>query len=201
MKKYAIPIVVVLAVLAVTWSAFAQAQDRASQREGMRERFQNMSEEERAKFREQMRSRGFRGSRMSREDQEKAIKTIEEQVAKLKAATQVQMPEGGFQDLSEEQRNKLRQSFTDRRTALAAIVAQVAQLQGRRQPEGEGTQFIIINTADLKPIQEAATKEKAEETSKLLARLAGRGRGFFGGRRPGSGGQRPQGGQRGGQRQ
>ena len=137
---------------------------------------------------------------MSREDQEKAIKTIEEQVAKLKAATQVQMPEGGFQDLSEEQRNKIRQSFTDRRTALQAIVAQVAQLQGRRQPEGEGAQFMIINTADLKPIVEAAEKEKAKETAQLLARLAGRGRGFGGGRRPGSGGQRPQGGQRGGQR-
>ena len=199
MKRYAIPIVVVLAVLAVAWSAFAQAQDRAGQRESMRERFQNMSEEERAKFRERMRERGFRGGRMSREDQEKAIKTIEQQVAKLKAAAQVQMPQGGFQDLSEEQRNKLMAAFRGRREAQQAIVAQIALLQGRRQPEGEGAQFIIINTADLKPIQEAATKEKAEETSKLLARLAGRGRGF-GGRRPGSGGQRPQGGQRGGQR-
>jgi len=199
MKKYAIPIVVVLAVLAVAWSAFAQAQDRSGQREGMRERFQNMSEEERAKFREQMRERGMRTTRMSPEDQAKAIKAIEQQVAKLKAASQFKMPEGGFQDLSEEQRNKLRQSFTDRRAALQAIVAQVAQLQGRRQPEAEGAQFMIISTADLKPIQEAAVKEKAEETGKLLTRLAGRGRGF-GGRRPGTGGQRPQGGQRGGQR-
>ena len=195
MKKHLIPIVAVLAVLAVVLVSFGQAQDRASQREAMRERFQNMSEEERAKFREQMRSRGIRSSRMSREDQEKAIKAIEEQLAKFKAAVQVQMPQGGFQDLSEDERVKLRQSFTDRRTALQAIVAQVARLQGRRQPEAEGAQFIIINTADLKPILEAATKEKAEETSKLLARLAGRGRGF-GGRRPGTGGQRPQGGQR-----
>jgi len=198
MKRYAIPIVVILAVLAVAWSAFAQAQDRAGRRESMRERFQNMSEEERAEFRERMRERGFRG-RMSREDQEKAVKAIEQQVAKLKAAVQVQMPEGGFRDLSEEDRNKLRQAFTDRRTALQAIVTQVAQLQGRRQPEAEGAQFMIINTADLKPIQEAAEKEKAKETSELLARLASRGRGF-GGRRPGQGGQRPQGGQRGGQR-
>lgn len=201
MKKYAIPIVVVLAVLAVTWSAFAQAQDRASQREAMRERFQNMSEEERAKFLAQMRARGggSRRGRMSREDQLKAIKVIEEQVAKLKAAAQVQMPQGGFQDLSEDERNKLITAFRGRREAQQAIVVQIALLQGRRQPEGEGTQYMIINTADLKPIQEAATKEKAEETSKLLARLAGRGRGF-GGRRPGSGGQRPQGGQQGGQR-
>ena len=199
MKKHLITIVAVLAVLAVVLVSFGQAQDRASQREAMRERFQNMSEEERAKFRETMRSRGIRSSRMSREDRLKAIKAIEEQVAKLKAATQVQMPEGGFQDLSEDERNKLRQSFTDRRTALQAIVAQVARLQGRRQPEEEGAQFIIINTADLKPIQEAAEKEKAKETAQLLTRLAGRGRGFFGGRRPGPS-QRPQGGQQGGQR-
>lgn len=197
MKKYAIPAVILLAVLALVMVSFGQAQDRESQRQAMRERFQNMSEEERAKFREQMRSRGgFRG-RLSREDQEKAIKAIEQQLAKLKTAIQVERPQGGFQDLSEEDRNKLRQSFTDRRTALQAIVAQVAALQGRRQPEAEGAQFIIINTADLKPIQEMAEKEKAKETSQLLARMATRGTGRgFGGRRPGQSGQRPQGGQR-----
>ena len=188
MKKYAIPAVIILAVLALVMVSFGQPQDR----EAMRERFRNMSEEERAKFREQMRARGF-GARLSREDQEKAIKTIEEQVAKLKAATQVQRPEGGFQNLSEEERNKLRQSFMDRRNALQAIVNQVAALQGRTQPEGaEDARFMIINTADLKPIQEAAEKEKAKETAELLARMASRGFGrFFGGRRPG--------GQRGGQ--
>ncbi len=204
MKKYAIPVIVVLAVLAVTWSAFARAQDRAGQRgrmqnmseeerAKMRERFQNMSEEERAQFREQMRARGggARRSRMSPEDQQKAIKTIEAQVAKLKAAAQIQRPQGGFQDMSEEERNKIMAAYRDRSAALNAIVAQVALLQGRRQPEGEGARFIIINTADLKPIQEAATKEKAEETGKLLQRLAARGSGRgFGGGRPGGGGSR-----------
>ena len=198
MKRYVVPSIVALALLVVAWTAFGQDEERAAQRESMRQRFQNMSEEERAKFREQMRARGFGGSRMSREDQEKAIKAMEEQVAKFKAAAQVQRPEGGFQDLSEEERNKLRQSFTDRRAALQAIVTQVALLQGRSQPEGEDAQFIIINTADLKPIQEMAEKEKAKETAQLLARMAARGSGrgfFFGGRRPGSS-QGPQGGGR-----
>lgn len=192
MKRYLISIAVVLAVLAVVLVSYSQAQDRDSQRQSMRERFQNMSEEERAKFREQMRARGF-GARLSREEQEKVVKAIEEQVAKLKAAVQVERPQGGFQDLSEEERNKLRQSFTDRRNALQAIITQVAALQGRTQPEAEDARFIIINTVDLKPIQEMAEKEKAKETSQLLARMAARGsgRGFFGGRRPG--------GQRGGQ--
>ena len=190
MKKYAIPVVVVLAVLAVTWTAFAQAQDRAS----MRERMQNMSEEEMAKFREQMGTRGGGAgrSRMSPEDQQKAIKAIEVALVKVKAAAQVQMPQGGFQDLSEEERTKLRTAFTDRSAALQAIVAQVALLEGRTQPEGEGARFIIINTEDLKPIQEAATKEKAEETGKLLQALTrrGSGRGAGGGGRQGGGGQR-----------
>jgi hypothetical protein len=186
MRKYAIPVVVVLAVLAVTWTAFAQAQDRAA----MRERFQNMSEEERAKFREQMRSRGGdRRARMSPEARQKAIKAIEEALVKVKAAAQIRRPQGGFQDMSEEERNKLMTAYRDRRAALQTIVAQVALLEGRRQPEAEGARFMIINTEDLRPIQEAATKEKAEETGKLLERLLSRGRGF-GGRR---GGGRPQG--------
>jgi len=187
MKKYAIPVVVLLAVLAVTWSAFGQAQDRAA----MRERFQNMSPEEQAKFREQMRARGggARRSRMSPEDQQKAIKAIEEALVKVKAAAQIQRPQGGFQDMSEEDRNKLMTAFRDRSTALNAIVAQVALLQGRRPLEGEGARFMILSTNDLTPIQEAATKEKAEETGKLLQRLLSRGRGFGG--RPGGG--RPQG--------
>ena len=182
MKRYLIPIVVVLSVLAVVLVSYGQPQDR----EAMRERWQNMSEEERAAFRERMRERGF-GARLSREDQEKAVKEIEAQVAKLKVAIRVERPQGGFQDLSEEERTKLRQSMTDRRNALQAIIAQVAALEGRRQPEGaEDARFVIINTADIKPIQEMAEKEKAKETAQLLARMATRGsvRGF-GGRRPG----------------
>jgi hypothetical protein len=185
MKKYAVPIIVVLAILAVTLSTFSQAADRA----GQRERGRNMSEEERAKLRERMGgSRGGpRGSRMSREDQEKAIKTIEEQLVKLKAVAQIQRPQGGFGDLSQEERNKLMTAFRDRRTALQTIVAQVALLEGRRQPEGERARFMIINTADLKPIQETATKEKAAETGKLLERLIARGTGRGFGGRPGGG--------------
>ena len=183
MKKYVIPAVILLSVLALVMVSFGQAQDR----EAMRERWQNMSEEERAEFRERMRNRSF-GGRLSREDQAKAVKEIETQLAKLKAAIRVERPQGGFQDLSEEERNKLRQSMTDRRNALQAIIAQVAALEGRRQPEAEDARFIIINTADLKPIQEMAEKEKAKETSQLLARMASRGSGRgFGGRRTGGG--------------
>ncbi len=204
MKRYLIPIVAVVVVLVVAWAAFGQAEERAGQREGMRQRFQNMSEAEREKFRSQMRSRGGfgRGGFMGPEDQQKAIKIIEAQLAKLKAA-QITRPQGGLQDLSQDERAKLRERMTkvfqDRQNALQTIIAQVARLQGRRQPavEGEGTRYLIISTSDLKPIQAAAVKEKAKETAQFLERLIARGsgrRGFGGG--PGAG-PRPQGGARG----
>ena len=224
MKKYLIPTVALLLVLVVAWTAFGQAEQQTRQR-GNRERFQNMSEEERAKMRERfqnmseeerarMRQRGGpgRGGFMGGQGQEEAIKTIEEQLAKLKAA-QITRPQGRFQDLSEEERTKLREkmmkAFQDRRQALQTIIAQVATLQGRRQPADGGGQFMIINTGDLKPIQAAAKKEKATETIQLLERLIARGSGRgFGGRGPGAGqrgtrtpGSRTPGGQGGGRQQ
>ena len=213
MKRYLISTVVILAVLVMVWAAFGQQQGRTRQRqqtEGMRQRFQNMSEEEREKFRAQMRERGGsrRGGFMSPEDQQKAIKAIEEQLAKLKAA-QITRPEGGrsYRDLSEDERAKLRERMTkvfrDRQKALQTITAQVARLQGRRQPVAQGVRYLIVSTNDLKPIQESAVKEKAKETTQLLERLIARGSGQRGpggrppgGRGPGSG-QRPQGGARG----
>jgi len=201
MKRYLIPTVAVLFVLAVAWAAFGQAEERAGQREtreSMRQRFQNMSEAEREKFRAEMRERGGfgRGGFMNPEEQQKAIKAIEAQLAKLKAA-QITRPEGGFQNLSEDERAKLRERMTkvrqDRQNALQTIIAQVARLQGRRQPAAEGGQYLIINVSDLKPIQAAAMKEKAKETAQLLERLIARGSGRRGpGGRPGAG-QRPQG--------
>ena len=176
----------------------------------MRERFENMTEEEREKFRAEMRERfsaqrggagrgGFGRGGFSPENQLKAIKAIEEQCEKLKAGIESMGsgPRPSFQDLSEEERTKLRESFTkarqDQQRALQAIMAQVAALQGR--PAAEGGRLILINAGDLKPIQDLALKEKAKETAASLERLVRGGgpRGFGGpgGRPPGApGGQR-----------
>ena len=197
MKKYLIPILIIMLVFSVTWTAFGQADERGRRREEMRQRFQNMSEEEREQFLAQRRARGGfgRGAFMNPEAQAQAIKSIQEQLEKLKEA-QITAPEGGFRNLSQEERTKFRESMQNRQTALQTIIAQVAMLQGQRQPVAEDGQFIIINTNDLTQIQEAAKKEKAEETNQLLQRLIARGAGRgFGGRRPE--GQGPQGGQRG----
>jgi hypothetical protein len=218
MKRYLIPTVAVLMVLTVAWAAFGQAERRGGrlseeERAKMRERFQNMSEDEREQFRARMRERGARGGFIGREDQEKAIKVIQGELAKLKAA-QTTRPTTGFQNLSEDERAKLREKMTkvrqERQQALQTIIAQVARLQGRRQPPAEGGQYLIINVGDLKPIQAAAKKEKAKETAQLLERLIARGSGRRGpgGRPPGSRtpgsrtpGSRTPGGQRGPARQ
>lgn len=206
MKRYLIPIVAVVVLLAVAWAAFGQAERRGGrqtlsqeERAKMRERFENMSEEEREKFRAQMRERfsAGRGGFMGREGQLEAIKAIEAQLAKLKAA-QTTRPTGGFRDLPEDERAKLMEKYRkarqDRQNTLQTIIAQVARLQGRRQPAAEAGQYIILNVGDLKPIQAAAVKEKAKETAQLLERLIARGSGRRGrpGDRPGTG-QRPQG--------
>jgi len=162
MKKHLISTIAVFVVLAVVLVSFGQEE----------------------------RTRQGRG--MGREERMKAIEAIETQLAKLKAEADIPRPEGGFQNLSEDERAKFREQMTkvsqERQKVLQAIMAQLASIQGRREPAPEGAQYILISTADLKPIQESAVKEKAEETGKLLARLATRGQGRgFGSRQPGSG--------------
>ena len=169
MKKHLISIVAVLVVLAVVLVSFGQDE------------------------------RPRRG-RMGREEQMKAIEAIETQLEKLKEEGQrPAFNRESFQNMSEEERSEFRERmmkmFQERQKVYQAIMAQLAAIQSRRQPapEPEGAQYMIITTADLKPIQEAAEKEKAKETAELLARLAARGQGRGFGRRPGQGG--PRGGQ------
>src|SRR4030042_6013572 len=87
MKRYLISAVVVLTVLAVTWAVFGQEAERP--REAGRGGFRNI------------------------EAQQKAIAAIQEQVAKLKAGLDASaMPAGqSLQDLSEEERTKMREKF------------------------------------------------------------------------------------------
>ena len=181
MKRYLILAVIALVVLAASWAAFARRESREGARSrspevraGMRERWQNMSEEEREKFRAQMRERW-------RERQIKSIEAIEEQIAKLKAGAEATGPQAWRQwrELSDEERTKLREQFAkareERQKAIKAIIAQIARLQGQRQPTAEGEEFILINTGTLKAVRELAVKEKAEETAQRLERLiAGR---------------------------
>ena len=144
MKRYLISAVVVLTILAVTWAVLGQEAERP-------------------------RGAG-RGGFMNIEAQQKAIVAIQEQVAKLKAGLDASaMPPGqSFQDLSEEERTKMRERFTkmreERQQAIAAIEQQIMVLKGRRQLQQEQEASI----AELQELQSLAKKENATETAKRI---------------------------------
>lgn len=145
MKRYLISTVVVLVVLAVVLVAFGQQ----------------------AEWRQRM--------ARYRQTQTKAIETIQEQAGKLKAALEESARGsesfGRWQELSEDERAKLRERYTklreERQQALAAIEQQVTVLKGRRQLDREHEEFI----AELQTIQALATTEKADKTAKRLEEL------------------------------
>jgi len=202
MKKRLISIVVVLVALAIAWTTFAASGAAGTpagaaragapgmseeERAKMREKFQNMTEEERAKFREemrgrfenmseeeraQMRSRFGSSTRMSRDEQLKSIKAVEEQVAKLKASIEssVRPADANFSTLSEEERTKLRDQFTKAREARQAAVEAIrAEIDKLSPPRPTPAQMEALR--ELREIQTLAEKEKATETTKRLAAL------------------------------
>ena len=166
MKKSIISIIAALTVGAVVFTAFGQTQQRRG---------------------------GPRGPRMTQEQRLAAIKAIEAQLAKLKEAPQMPRPTGSFQDMSEDERAKFREQmlkvFQEQQAVFQTILGQVYQLQRRRAPEAgqEEVQYLIVSTADLKTLQESATKEQATETGQLIERMMARasGRGFGRGTRGG----------------
>jgi hypothetical protein len=205
MKRYVVLIAIVLALLIAAFNACGQDEETPAQRmqrqrrEGqaqMRERFrnmspqdrekllaemeerrkqfQNMSDEERAKFREQMRERyGSRPESMGRDAQLESIKTIEAQVAKLKSAVEVAMPEdrSKLRELSQEERTKLREkmmtAMRDRQTAIRAIELELAKLRGPGRPPTVSE----ARLSELRAIHELAVKEKATQTANRLDEL------------------------------
>ncbi|MHC4507916.1 MAG: redoxin domain-containing protein [Planctomycetota bacterium] len=226
MKRHIFSIGIVLTVLVVAWPAAGQDEQSGAQRQqfqNIRERWENMSEEEREKFRAQMRE-GRQGwenmspeerekrraevrerfgsgpARIGRQEQLKAVKAIEAQVAKLKAALEVAVPEARsrLRDLSEEERARIREdmmaAMRERQTAIRAIDEQLAKLRGSARPSPEPRMRI----GELRQIYDLAVKEDATETAKRLERLMAGYRDEFRGRgrpaepRPRGDVQRPQ---------
>ena len=207
MKRYLISMVAVLVVLAVAWGAFAQDEEtpaqgvqreRRAQAEIARQRFQNMSEEEREKYRAEMRAMREKFENMSEEEREKfraemrerfgagrpvtgrqeqlkAVEAIEELVAKLKAAIEAipgREDRSRFRDLSEEERTNLRGKMAkagrERQTAIRAIEQLLAKLRGPARPQPQ------VSFGELRTIHDLAVKEKATQTTRRLERLIAR---------------------------
>jgi peroxiredoxin len=180
MNRHTISIVVILTVLIGTCATFAGDSERAGRGQMQlelrrpRERWQNMSEADREKFRAEMRERfGSRPPGVGREEQLNAVKMIEEQLARLKAAIEVTVPENrsSWRDLSDEERTALREKMMaaarDRRMAIRAMEDELARLRGPIRPELDPQEQID----DLRAIHELAVKENATQTAERLERL------------------------------
>ncbi len=206
MKRYLIAAVVVMTVLAVSWVVFAKEGQKPAAQAPAAQAPAAQAPAGPGPGQGQGGGRG-RGGFLSAEEQQKVIEAVEQQVAKLKESLKAQPTRpAGFQDLSQDERAKFMEQMTkareERQAAIKIILTQLARLQG--QAPAEGAEYIIVNTADLKTIQELATKEKATETADRIASILQPRRGMGGGRQggpPGEGGagQRQRGAGAGGQ--
>lgn len=149
MKRYAISIISILVVLAVISVSFAQPAGTEGRRSG----------------------RGRRGW-MRREEQLKVIATIEEQLTKIRSG--LESFSGGrerWQNLSDEERNTLRERFRQvrekRQQSIAVIEAQIAKLKGERHLREQHEESI----SKLKAIHQLAVKEKATKTAASIEKL------------------------------
>jgi hypothetical protein len=199
MKRCLVLICIALAVLIATLNAFGQEEEKAGQKEQQqnirerfrnmspqereklraemeqrRKRFENMSDEERAKLREQMRERvSSRPQSFGREAQLESVKAIEAQVVKLKAAVESGTLEdrSRLRELSLEERTKLREkmmaTMRERQTAIRAIELELAKLRGPRRP----ATMSEARLSELRAIHKLAVKEKATQTANRLDKL------------------------------
>ncbi len=206
MKRFTIPLVVVLAGLMVAQFAFGQVgsagrgdrppgafrqryQDMSEAErekfradlEERRKRFENMSEEEREKFRAEMRKRfGSRAQMFGRRQQLEAIAAIQEQLANLKTAVESIDPNARsrFMDLPEAERTKLREKMAaamrERRAAINAIEQELAKLKLPGRSAARVVAESRPSINELRAIHGLAIKEKATETAKSIERLMAR---------------------------
>ena len=111
---------------------------------------------------------------MFREEQLKAIATVEQELAKMKSGMESFPAAGGrerWQELSEEERNELREKFRkmreERQQSIVVIEKQISKLKGPRQLRTEHEESI----AKLNAIRDVALKEEAKETVASIEKL------------------------------
>ncbi len=141
MKRSTIVVVGILLTMVMAWAAFGQAGGGG----------------------------GRGGFGAMGEAQQKAIADLQEQVAKLKALADAgakAMEGRSFQDLTEEDRAKMKERSTQQQAIMAAIQQDVDRLR-MRQLAAEYNQSMTA----LKDAQASAEKEKAKETAQLLGKI------------------------------
>ena len=200
MKRHIVSIGIVLAVLTAVLAAFGQNANNANEvQQNMRQKFQNLTPEQRQKLREELLQKRQQQENMSVEERQKlraemrerlnsspqamgyeqqldSIKKIEEQVAKLKAAVEATSPENRKQmrDLPPEERTKLREKMTaamrERQRAIRTIEQELAKFRVPERPITDARQRI----SELQSIHALAVKEKATQTAARLERFIAR---------------------------
>ena len=200
MKRHIVSIGIVLAVLTAVLAAFGQNANNANEvQQNMRQKFQNLTPEQRQKLREELLQKRQQQENMSVEERQKlraemrerinsspqamgyeqqldSIKKIEEQVAKLKAAVEATSPENRKQmrDLPPEERTKLREKMTaamrERQRAIRTIEQELAKFRVPERPITDARQRI----SELQSIHALAVKEKATQTAASLERFIAR---------------------------
>jgi peroxiredoxin len=128
---------------------------------------------------------GSRPQIVGREEQLKAIETIEKQLAKLKASMEATAPDRSrFRDLSEDERAAFREKMVagmrDRQTAIRTIENELTKLKGPRRPESDPRGQVN----ELRAIHKLAVKEDATQTAERLEKLIASYRGGPRGRGP-----------------
>lgn len=112
---------------------------------------------------------GGRGGMMGGAQMQKAVADLQEQVAKLKSLADAgakAMEGKTYQDLSEEDRAKMKERRTEQQKIMAAIQQDVDRLR-LPQMAAEYNQSITA----LKDAQASAEKEKAKETAQKLGQI------------------------------
>jgi len=148
MKRYFVTIVSIALVLAVAWVTLGQQEGERSERGGGRRR-------------------GVR-----REEQLKAIAAIEEELGKIKTGLEsFSGMRESWQDLSDEERDELRDKFRkvreEQQQSVTVIEEQLPKLKGGRQLRAEHEESI----GKLNAIRELAVKEKATETAASIEKM------------------------------
>jgi hypothetical protein len=165
MKKYIISVVVVMVALTVVWSAFGQPP--GGEADGRRGGMGQM---------EGMRGGMMRGrprQRPNREERLAAIKTLEKQVAALKAEIQkAPASDPNIATLEGDARTKFMAQFTEESNAVNAIQQTLATMMGRGSRGGPGGFGFFRGGADtLSELRVLANKEKAIKTVARLDEL------------------------------
>jgi hypothetical protein len=169
MKRYLISTIAAIFVLSMALSVFGQEQV-AQKGDIIKERSQSMTT---SQLTSQVKQKT---STVGREEQLKAIETVQEQLRKLRAAILSFDDEAmnKFGELSEEEKNKLKEnmakSIQARNASILKIDEQLAVLRGSAPRKTEP----LMPIRELKVIREIAIKENATDTAYRIEKIINR---------------------------